>query len=231
MNIPINETAFLHYLVKEIEDTSFWGRTIGLTEFPNLYEESKSGYDAKIQKLGRPLFIQTKIPEAITNANGKRWKSFKSLYFQFFPYPDDKSHQHNILVSLGKQFKNQVFYAGPLFSNESDFETFVLSKKLIVNSKFINTRNLKTISGSDRHCICYAKNKKTKMWSEEITLEDNDNTPFKTLFQNSEIISIKNLNNRVDEIVKKFSRDFERNESSFDILSKMGIICLFFILE
>lgn len=229
MKICISETSFLHEIAIEIENTDFHGRTIGRTSFPTLVEEGSLGYDAKFDKKGRPLFIQTKIPEYLRRKDAKEYGHFGKPYFRFDVYPERKSKQHNLLIDLGRRFRNSVFYVGPLFHTEKQFDSIVASRKIIKNSKFISTTNLKPNKDDDEHVICYAEKCKSKMWSEETNIEfDFDGIEFRDVLEQIEPISFNQYVGMVRSSIDDFVSQSLRNKKSiFSLLILLGIIPIF----
>lgn len=229
MKIFISETSFLHEIATEIENTRFWGETIGRTSFPTLIKEGTLGYDAKFNKKGKPLFIQTKMPEYLSRKDAKEYGYFGKPYFRFDIYPESKSKQHNLLIDLGRKFRNSVFYVGPLFHTEKQFDSIAASRKVITNSKFINTTNLKPNKVDDEHVICYAEKCKSKMWSEETNIEfDFDGIEFRNVLEQIEPISFNQYVAMVRSSIDDFVSPSLRNEKSiFSSLILLGIIPMF----
>lgn len=233
MDIHISETAYLFYLSSEIAKSKFWGLSMGITYFPTLNAEASLGFDAKFDKKGKPLFVQTKMPKYYKKSDSSEWWYFKKLYYRFPIYPNNKSHQHNLLVDLGMKFRNSVFYVAPLFHDEHNFSTYVKSSKLIENSKFIKTTNLPLIFGDDKHVICYSKGTKSKMWSEEFTIEDSfDGELFISNLENIETVSFQKylmmIRTSIDDYVKK---DNNRNYNPLSELRQLGILPVFIISD
>ena len=98
---------------------------------------------------------------------------FKKSYYRFSLYPNNKSHQHNLLVDLGIKFRNSVFYVAPIFHDDQTFS------KYVINSKIIEKPPPSSLIQQDYHrllattSMLYAiqKEQNQKMWSDEITVE------------------------------------------------------------
>lgn len=228
MKIAISETAYLYYLVKELENSNFFGHTIGLTFFPTLREESKLGYDAKINKKGRPLFIQTKVSEYMTRSDAREWSSFNKPYFRFNIYPDSISHQHNLLIDLASTFPHSVYYVGPLFFSYSTFANIVMNRILVHNSEFISLNRFRHITGDEEHTICYSRSKLSKMWSNEAVIEDSfDGFPEKSFFDKSPEISYQFFLDSMKKIGQYVAEKDRVGGDIFTYFENLGTVVMF----
>ena len=102
------------------------------------------------------LILQYKVPERKDTYRAKFYSFHHQQYYQIKLWPDNRSHQHNILVNLATDPRNHVYYCTPAFVSKNEFEAFYRSKSIQANSMFINCRGLSYISGWDRHYITYS---------------------------------------------------------------------------
>ncbi len=229
MKICISETSYLFELAKEIEKTSFLGRTTKRTFFPTLIQESILGYDALFTKIGKPFFIQTKMPQHISSKLANEWTYFGQPYFRFEIYPESESKQHNLLVDLGRKFKNSVFYVGPLFYTNTAFNSAISKKQVLIESQFICTDKLQTNKGNDEHVICYSKGKIPIMLSEVKNIEFSFNgNDFEKILDSVPEISYKSFLEKLNYSVSDFfPKTLNESRTIFDILFSFGILPFF----
>lgn len=107
MNAEFTELNYMFGAIKEILETNKWGKNV-IPYFPSQQEEATTGCDVYFDK-GIPVFLQFKTSRKMTRFNAKEWSFFNVPYYKFFVYPNSKTHQHNLLVKLGKNKFNNVF--------------------------------------------------------------------------------------------------------------------------
>lgn len=158
METKFSEFQFAYSITREIEDQLvFSGLGLGMPAIPNQRVEALFGYDVKFKGPIISLFLQYKLPVKLTRRNAKEWPEFNREYFRISIYPDNESHQHNILCDIARQDRrNQVFYCAPAFTEELELYDYHNAHQVAQNSVFINCYELPQINGSDEHNICYA---------------------------------------------------------------------------
>ena len=173
MKSEFGEAQFQFAILFELLNKKLWSKKIYI---PTPAKENDEGFDAKLinKASGKPLFLQFKVSQHITDARGKHFGKFGKSYFKFHTYPweNKEKNQHNVLRKLNEIFPC-VFYVAPLFCSMEDFQYFFEEKQLLWKSKFIMPKDLNEITDISEHEICYFENdKKVHMFSEERIVEE-----------------------------------------------------------
>lgn len=226
MRAEFSELSFAFGLVSEISKSNFFGKIIGPPIFPNLNQEASLGYDVKLLK-GKSLFLQFKLSEEMVSALSKEWYYYNQPYFRIKLHPNNKSKQHNLLVNLANIYGNAVFYSAPMFISNIDLNKYFMKNNILKNTKFINCKNLKTISGNQKHSICFVNHRKSMMFSDPFNIESSFNGEEVLGFiSDQESISYETFTRKIDSFIKNITKD---NISPFNYLVNNGIMPFFLI--
>lgn len=123
--------------------------------FPSLVAEAKLGWDVKMKtRPGLVLFVQFKLPRALTMARAREWPVYKSLYYRMYIRRRRHSKQHNLLRKLSMK-EPFVYYLGARFYELQPFNNNYLSSKVLSNSIAIPLRQLPDLKDDEQHYISY----------------------------------------------------------------------------
>jgi hypothetical protein len=123
--------------------------------FPSLVAEAKLAWDVKMQtRPGLALFVQFKLPRALTIASAREWPVYKALYYRLYVRRRRHSSQHNLLRKLSKK-EPFVYYLGARFHELQQFNNNYLSSQVLKNSIAIPLRVLPDLKDNDQHYVSY----------------------------------------------------------------------------
>lgn len=89
-------------------------KAVGAPIFPSLKDEGVLGYDAKIQIVGSPIFLQFKLCSRMVRSSSKTSKHLPISHYRMHLRPQKHSKQHDLLMRLEAK-GNEVYYAAPEF--------------------------------------------------------------------------------------------------------------------
>jgi hypothetical protein len=150
-----SEFQFAYFVTREMDDWHIWpyGPYI-----PNQVDEGSCGFDVALLNDFVAIFLQYKLSDKLTVSRAREWGDFGREYFRFLIYPDNRSAQHNNLCCLShRNTRNKVYYCAPLFIDYRDLIDCYRDNNLLNHSVFVDCSCLPTISGSEKHCICYTE--------------------------------------------------------------------------
>lgn len=171
MDCQFSETQFAFGLTYELlqilNPSSGWSAPC----FPTQIDEAKLGYDCKLKGPVRTLYLQFKVSEKKVRSNASFWKVHGCQpYYEFKVRPDNVSQQHNLLVKLAKADpRNMVYYCAPCFYENDKYSEFFKHKKIASNTIFFDCKNIKCISGNDKHFITYKEDKRVAYFHSDPT--------------------------------------------------------------
>jgi len=158
MRSKFSETQFSFGIMREIVDGLVFGY-VGVPIFPSLIQEGEHGWDVRFDSSMTAYFLQFKVAEKLTSKNAKEMSAFSgNPYFRFKTYPDYQSKQHELLFSLSKNDRNNVFYCAPAFISIKEFEANFLNKKIAQESFFVNLKDFSDVNNTEQHSICFQLN-------------------------------------------------------------------------
>lgn len=131
--------------------------------FPSLQEEGAEGggYDVKIDRPGKPLMIQFKVPEVIVRSTSKLPGTFQRPnhnlpYYRMHLRPYRHSEQHRLLMEH-EDSGNLVYYACPRFHTYQDLNNYYLSNELWVRSLIVHPSEIGDLPDDYNHHIAYER--------------------------------------------------------------------------
>lgn len=128
--------------------------------FPSLVEEGREGggYDLALRRRrGIPLFIQFKLTECLTRRNAIEIQNGHILNCPFYRLhlrPLKYSEQHSLLLELDNGI-NEVYYVGPAFYQQEEFDRHYFNRSIIQNSIFIKPSEVGTLPDRNEHHITF----------------------------------------------------------------------------
>lgn len=122
--------------------------------FPTLRDEARLGWDVKLPVVGRSLFIQFKVAEALTRPSASEWVYYLTQYYRFPLHRLSRSDQHNRLRSLS-QVEPFVFYVAPRFYRLEEFNGRYRSSTVVNDSAWIPVLSLPAVGDDKQHHVTY----------------------------------------------------------------------------
>jgi hypothetical protein len=168
MRAEFSELQYAYACTRELEDGTWLIPPFGLPYFPSLYEEGTGdGYDVAFREgMVAPVFLQFKVPEALTKSTANEWHLFNAPYFRFEIYPASRSPQHNRLVDLSMS-EPFTFYCAPAFFRYNNYRELHIKRKIVENSAFFPCAYLPKNSGDDVHHIVFSMTSCSAYWCSE----------------------------------------------------------------
>ena len=156
MKPVFSEFQFSYFVTREIDNCLVWPRG---PYIPNQADEANLGFDVFFLNNFVALFLQYKLSDMLNSKRAREWDYFEQEYFRFSIYPDNRSHQHNLLQRQSHRCpKCRVYYCAPLFIEFSDLINYYRQYDVLEHSVFVDCSYLPLIAGDDKHCICYTDN-------------------------------------------------------------------------
>jgi hypothetical protein len=148
------------------------GQFLRAPQFPSLRDEGKKyGYDVKIQRKGKPLFIQFKLSEPMLTRAAREYRdlSFRIPCYRMHFWPRRKSKQHTLLSKLEQNNRGSVFYYAPAFWMVRDLDRYFASKSIESNSRRARPSELPIPRDKKSHHLSFesARGKNVNLYSDE----------------------------------------------------------------
>ncbi len=153
MRAEISEFSYGFAITAELRDL-FWPRIVEPPIFPTLRDEAQLGWDVRFPLVGRPLFLQFKVAEALTRASAAEWGYYNALYYRFPLHRISRSNQHNRLRNLAL-IEPFVFYVAPRFYRLEEFTERYTHIAVTQESAWIPLSRLPSINDDLQHFITY----------------------------------------------------------------------------
>lgn len=157
MKCEFSESSYAFSLVSELVRTGELGSIVAAPIAPSTHEEGKEGYDIKLFRKGKPLFLQFKIPDYIVQKRSSSTSPYDSPFYRVKMWNRQVSDQHNVLKKLSDANPGTVFYVAPTFHELGKFNLFYMSSSMAKNSAFFSLNNLPFIKDDDDHHIYYTE--------------------------------------------------------------------------
>lgn len=224
MRCEFSETQFAYSIIHELTN-HHWipGKAWSAPFMPTQRKELDLGYDFEIHGPVRTVFFQFKVPEKITTPRGEYWKEFWEPYYIFKIWPDNRTHQHNLLVSLAnKDPHNKVYYCSPGFHTQREYSKYYRKEIISDRSIYIPCGKLHSIRGADKHDICYTMepSRNYRMHSEEYPIEAFDITEF--MLDVEEARPYENINECLSRIEEEFSISARNAETTIERFNQIA---------
>ena len=157
MKCEFSESSYAFSLVSELIQTGELGSIVAAPFAPSTYKEGTKGYDIKLSRKGKPLFLQFKIPDYIVQKRSSSTSPYPSPFFRIKMWNRQVSDQHNVLKKLSDANPATVFYVAPAFHELVEFNSLFMSSSISKNSAFFSLNNLPFIKDYDDHHIYYTE--------------------------------------------------------------------------
>jgi hypothetical protein len=153
MRSELSEFSYGFAITAELRDL-FWPWVVEAPVFPTLRNEARLGWDVSFPVVGRSIFLQFKVAEAMTRRSAAEWNDYLAPYYRFPLHRLSRSNQHNLLrtLALTEPF---VFYVGPRFYRLPEFNGYYRGATVANESAWIPLLSLPTISDDLQHHITY----------------------------------------------------------------------------
>jgi hypothetical protein len=122
--------------------------------FPSLLEGT--GGEAGFPAWGYPIFLQFKLAEYMKTAHAREWPVYGSSYFRLTVPARVRSNRHNLLRALSAE-EPDVYYAGPAFYRQLEFNQAFVSNQLLNESRLLPLRQLPDVADDQPHYITYCR--------------------------------------------------------------------------
>lgn len=125
----------------------------GLPIFPSLKDEGRTGvgYDVKIPRYSKPLFLQFKLPQVVERHRSSAWgHNLTPLYYRMHLMRSSDSSQHRSLLRLARKGKD-VFYVAPEFHSRKILTAHHSQGRVPQHSAFFDPRDIGNLSDEPHH--------------------------------------------------------------------------------
>jgi hypothetical protein len=153
MHSELSEFSYGFAITAELRDF-FWPRVVEPPVFPTLRQEARLGWDVRFPVVGRSLFLQFKIADALTRSSASEWSDYNAPYYRFRLHRLSRSDQHNRLLSLART-EPFVFYVAPRFHRLDEFTEQYRRVAVCNESAWIMLSSLPQINDDLQHHITY----------------------------------------------------------------------------
>ncbi|MDD3999537.1 MAG: hypothetical protein PHX62_01410 [Bacilli bacterium] len=176
MKSEFGESQFMIGILIEILNGTKFGVKSG-TKFkvPTLYDEKKSGWDTKIDKV-KPIYVQFKVVEQMFDSRARNASVYGIPHFRFPLYTHTSSppSQHNLLVDLSQDQTNLVYYCAPKFIESATYYKHYASSSLCDNSLFKKVLGMRKYHNTEYHDALFDDVKPFTVFSNEYIQYDDD---------------------------------------------------------
>lgn len=125
----------------------------GVPIFPSLKDEGQSGvgYDVKIPRHSKPLFLQFKLPQVVKRHRKSAWgHNLNPLYYRMHLMRSSDSSQHRSLLRLARKGKD-VFYVAPEFHSRKLLGSLHSHGEVPQRSAFFDPKDIGFLSDEPHH--------------------------------------------------------------------------------
>lgn len=131
-------------------------KAIGAPIFPSLKDEGVLGYDAKIQIVGSPIFLQFKLSSCMVRASSTTASKLAISHYRMHLRPHKHSKQHSLLVRLEKN-GNQVLYAAPEFHLPDELNDAFMNNVVRYRTAFFRPLAIGPLPDKHEHFVGFEK--------------------------------------------------------------------------
>ena len=123
---------------------------------PSLYEEGRSGWDAKLPRRGADFYFQFKLTDYLYRSNAAYIRNglYDDAYFRIALHPRNNNRQHCRLKVMAEEFPN-TFYVAPEFRSPGEFNQLFMSGEITSRSRLIPVEDCREISDGAQHYITF----------------------------------------------------------------------------
>lgn len=155
MNVGISEFSFGYAYLHE-QTNAKWSGIKAVPILPNLRQEAKEGWDAKLPTKGGVFYYQFKVSDHMKWRNSALISdgTYSTPYFKFHLHPNNKYLQHRRLRRLSKSRKHVSYVTQELESADAFNDAF-LQKSVVQNSRNIPLQKCDDITEGGSHIIAF----------------------------------------------------------------------------
>ena len=126
--------------------------------FPTQRRERRDGYDLRLDRPGRPIFLQFKLCHGMTRRSAREYRCHGlPLAFPFLRMPlmpSRLSPQHGLLLDLESRGE-AVLYAAPRFFRDDDFAAYYGNRVILSHSAFIRPSAIGPLRDDADHHVSF----------------------------------------------------------------------------
>jgi len=150
--------------------------------FPSLVEEGRgAGYDVKLDRPGKPIFIQFKLSRLIRGRRAIEFRSreFWAPFYRMAIRQRRRSRQHEMLIELEQQNSGGVYYYAPAFHTLADLNRYYERREVEARSRRVKPSELWVPEDDREHWLSFQDPRGgfTALHSEESIPIELDNRP------------------------------------------------------
>ena len=146
------------YAVTEELVASLKALMVGAPVFPSLRMEGEcgGGYDVKLPLRGKAIFLQFKLSDYLVRTNSKESRdgTLPVPYYRMHLRPTRYSDQHDLLMTLELKGES-VFYLGPEFHTQCQFDELYLQKNLVSRSAAFSPCDIGKLPDDGDHYLAF----------------------------------------------------------------------------
>jgi hypothetical protein len=151
--------------------------------FPSLVEEGRgAGYDVRLDRPGRPLFIQFKLSRLVRGRRAIEFQNneFYAPFYRMSFRARSRSRQHDLLLDLEQQNKGGVYYFAPAFHNLAKLNECFERRTVSQNSRRVRPSDVNIPDDRQEHWLSFqtATGGDVYVHSEEGRKVEMDERPF-----------------------------------------------------
>lgn len=129
--------------------------------FPNLVQEARLGYDVRVDRPGKPIFFQFKLPEYMVRDTAKEiaiygLRGLSVCFFRMSLMRRDISDQHQLLLDLENRFPDSVFYAAPIIESCTGFNAAYIAANVHLQSALFSPNDIGPLPDNNIHFVSYS---------------------------------------------------------------------------
>jgi hypothetical protein len=172
--------------------------------FPSLREEGKSaGYDVKLDRPGKALFIQFKLSYQLQGDATVEFKEkrFVSPFYRMSIRSRTGSRQHDLLTKLEEKNRKCVYYMAPAFHLQSDLNKHFKNRTVASNSRRVKPSFIQAPKDGKPHWVSFqtASGKKIYSYSDAGKQIETDHRSLYEIIR-EEISALKKAHTLGDEV-------------------------------
>lgn len=136
--------------------------------FPSLREEGRSaGYDVRLDRPGKVLFIQFKLSYRLQGDATVEFEEgrFQSPFYRMSIRSRTVSSQHDLLTKLEEKNRNCVYYMAPAFHLQSDLNKHFTNRTVASNSRRVKPSFIPAPKDGKPHWVSFQKARGKKIYS------------------------------------------------------------------
>jgi hypothetical protein len=124
--------------------------------FPSLIQEGRAGggWDLKLPRYGRPLFLQFKLADCMRSRAAKEAKLLGIPYYRMHLRPRRLSRQHDLLLDL-EASGERVYYVAPFFHTMDELNRSYIGQSISRDSFWIRPSAIGRIHDTKDHYVAY----------------------------------------------------------------------------